>query len=59
MATFLSAYLRMEAPDRTEPVTFYAPGAWGWGDPRFRALRHALQYPAADEDESPPVVEEQ
>jgi hypothetical protein len=30
--TFLSAYLRAEQPDKTEPAGFYIPGAteWGW-----------------------------
>ena len=37
--TTMSQYLRAERPDVTEPVSFYAPGAWGWGDPRLKAMR--------------------
>lgn len=37
--TSLSQYMKAEQPDDTEPVTFYAPGARGWDDPRLRGLR--------------------
>jgi hypothetical protein len=37
--TSLSEYLRAERADPSEPVTFYAPGAWGWDDPNVRARR--------------------
>lgn len=35
--TSLNDYLRAERPDRTEPVTFYRPGATSWSD--YRTLR--------------------
>lgn len=37
--TSLSQYLRSEQPDRSEPVTFYVPGAHSWSDPRLNVLR--------------------
>lgn len=32
--TSLSQYMRAEQEDRTEPASFYIPGATGWYDPR-------------------------
>ena len=40
--TSLSQYLRAELPDRSEPVSFYIPGASSWFDPRLRALRRFI-----------------
>ena len=47
--TSLSAYLRMERVDVSLEVTFYAPSATSWADPRLRALR-AMRAEALPDD---------
>lgn len=39
----------MEAADHSEPVSFYAPGAWGWADPMVKAIRGRLRAVLAEE----------
>lgn len=58
--TTISAYLRAERPDPTEPVSFYAPGVDDWS--QVRALEAALAtrsraprehlYPSIDEEDA-------
>ena len=37
--TSLSQYMQAEQVDRSEPVTFYVPGATDWGDRHLAVLR--------------------
>lgn len=55
--TSLDDYLRAEARDRTEPASFYVPGAEGWGDykAKRRAFReaHVAEHYTPEDDEVP------
>lgn len=41
--TTISQYLRAETPDYSEPVTFYAPGAYDWGQRAYIAQALAIR----------------
>jgi hypothetical protein len=49
MMTGLKAWMAVEEPDDTEPVSFYVAGARGWGDPKLKELR-ARQRSGLEED---------
>ena len=57
--TSLSQYLRAERPDMTEPASFYAPGAWGWEDPRVRLCRSKAIETIEDDIRLVPAVPEE
>lgn len=51
--TSIDDYLRAEQRDRTEPASFYVPGAEGWGDYKAkRRMARALD-PLPDDEDAP------